>query len=142
MDMLVALLTGWIALQTGLAKVDPPRIEFVTPGTMTEYAFGPGVAASPLLRALYSQPAGTIYLRSNWDASKLRDQSELLHELVHRFQFAHNLKYTCAAEREQLAYDLQVKWLREQGVADPYELLEVNAFFVVMVSVCRDADHD
>ncbi len=142
MELLVAVLTGWIALQTGLAKVEPPRIEFVGPGVMSERAYGPGVAESPLLRGLYSQPAGTVYLRSNWDSSKLRDQSELLHELVHRFQFEHKLKYDCAAEREKLAYDLQIQWLREQGVADPYELLELNAFFVVMASVCRDADHD
>jgi hypothetical protein len=142
MDLLIATLAGWIAVQTGLATVPPPRIELVNPATMTETAFGPGIAASPLLRALYSQPAGTVYLRKNWDRSNVRDRSELLHELVHHFQNVHDLKYGCAAEREKLAYDLQIAWLREQGVADPYELLEINAFFVVMASVCRDADHD
>ncbi len=142
MEVLIATLAGWIAIQTGLAVVEPPHIEKVTPITMSERAFGPGIAPSPLLRALYSQPAGTVYLRKNWDASNLRDQSELLHELIHHFQNVHNLKYGCGAEREKLAYDLQIKWLREQGVADPYEYLEINAFFVVMASVCRDADHD
>lgn len=142
MDLLVAVLTGWIALQTGLSPAEPPQIELVTPNTMSERAFGPGVAASPLLRALYSQPANTVYLRKNWDAANLRDQSELLHELVHHFQNVHKLQYSCGAEREKLAYDLQIKWLREKGVADPYEFLEINAFFVVMASVCRDADHD
>ena len=29
-----------------------------------------------------------------------------------------------------------------KGVADPYEVLEMNAFFVIMASVCRDTDHD
>jgi hypothetical protein len=142
MDLLVSVLTGWIALQTGLSAVEPPRIEFVTPSTMSERAFGPGIAASPLLRALYSQPAATVYLRKGWDASNLRDRSELLHELIHHFQNLHHLKYGCGAEREKLAYELQLKWLREQGVADPYEFLEINAFFVIMASVCRDADHD
>lgn len=142
MELLVAVLTGWIALQTGLTPVESPKIELVTQDTMSERAYGPGVAGSPLLRALYSQPAGTVYLRKNWDAANLRDQSELLHELVHHFQNMHKLKYGCGAEREQLAYDLQLKWLREKGVADPYEFLEINAFFVVMASVCRDVDHD
>lgn len=142
MDLLVAVLTGWIALQTGLSAVEPPHIEFVTQDTMSERAFGPGVAGSPLLRALYSQPANTVYLRKAWDADKLRDRSELLHELVHHFQNIHSLKYGCGAEREKLAYELQIKWLKEQGIADPYEFLEINAFFVVMASVCRDADHD
>jgi hypothetical protein len=142
MDLLIATLAGWIAIQTGLSPVAPPHVEMVTPSTMSERAFGPGVAASPLLRALYSQPAGTVYLRKNWDASNLRDRSELLHELVHHFQNIHALKYNCGAEREKLAYELQIQWLREQGVADPYEFLEINAFFVVMVSACRDVDHD
>jgi hypothetical protein len=142
MELLVSLLTAWIAVQTGLSSVEPPRIEIVGPGVMSERAFGPGVAASPLLRGLYSQPEATVFLRGDWDASKLRDQSELLHELVHHFQNVHNLKFGCGAEREKLAYELQLKWLREKGVADPYELLEINAFFVVMVSVCRDANHD
>ena len=142
MDLLITALSGWIALHTGLAAVEPPRIEFVTPTTMSERAFGPGIAPSPMLRALYSQPMGTVFLRKNWDAARLRDQSELLHELVHHFQNIHALKYACGAEREKLAYELQIAWLREQGVADPYEFLEINAFFVVMASVCRDADHD
>jgi hypothetical protein len=32
--------------------------------------------------------------------------------------------------------------LREQGIKDPYELLEVNAFYVIVASMCRDVDHD
>ena len=96
MELLVAVLTGWIALQTGLSTAEPPQIELVTPNTMSERAFGPGIAASPLLRALYSQPANTVYLRKNWDASNLRDQSELLHELVHHFQNIHKLHMAAA----------------------------------------------
>lgn len=142
MDALIAALAGWIALHTGLSAGPPPQIEFVTSTTMTERAFGPGIAPSPLLRALYSQPARTVYLRKEWDAASLRDRSELLHELVHHFQHIHNLKFECAKQREKLAYDLQLAWLREQGVADPYDLLEINHFFVVMISVCRDVDHD
>lgn len=142
MDALIAALAGWIALHTGLSVGPPPHIEFVTPTTMTERAFGPGIAPSPLLRALYSQPTRIVYLRQEWDATSLRDRSELVHELVHHFQNIHKLQFRCAAEREKLAYDLQLAWLREQGVADPYELLEINHFFVVMLSVCRDVDYD
>jgi hypothetical protein len=142
MDILVAALATWISVRTGLPVAEPPKIEFLSPVTMSEVAFGPSVSPSPMLRALYSGPAGTVYLRRNWDASKLRDQSELLHELVHHYQSVHRLGYACAAEREALAYDLQIAWLREQGVSDPYEFLEINAFFVVMASACRDVDHD
>lgn len=141
MDALVAALAGWIALQTGLQAGPPPRIEFVSPATMTERAFGPGIASSPHLRALYSQPQLTVYLRQEWDAANVRDRSELVHELVHHFQNVNELQFKCSAEREKLAYDLQIAWLREQGVADPYELLEINYFFVVLLSVCRDVSH-
>lgn len=141
MDALIAALGAWIALQTGLSAGPSPHIEFVTPAAMVERT-GPGFAAGPLLRALYSQSAHTVYLRKEWDETSLRDRSELVHELVHHFQNIHKLQFRCAAEREKLAYDLQLAWLREQGVADPYQLLEINHFFVVMLSVCRDVDND
>jgi len=99
----------------------------VAPATMSERAFGPRITPSPPLRA---------------SRRVLRDRSERVHELVHHFQNIHKLQFRCAAEREELAYALQLAWLQEQGVADPYELLGINHFFVVMVSVCRDADND
>ncbi len=142
MDILIAALTAWIAVQTGLVAVEPPHIQFVGPVIMTETAFGPGAMPRSRLRGLYRQSDSTLFLRSNWNADNLRDRSELVHELVHHFQHAHGLTYDCDAAREELAYDLQIAWLRENGVEDPYEFLEVNAFFVVMVSVCRDAGLD
>ncbi len=142
MDALIAVLTAWIALHTGLSAVPPPRIEFVTETGMAERAYGPGVASSPLLRAIYSQPERRVYLRKEWDAANVRDRSELLHELVHHFQHMHNLRFRCSAEREKLAYDLQLAWLRQQGVIDPHETLQINPFFVVMVAACRDIDHE
>ena len=44
----------------------------------------------------------------------------------------------CTAAHERLAYDLQIKWLREQGVDDPYALIGINELGIYMVSVCRD----
>lgn len=142
MDILIATLSAWIMAQTGLAAVAPPRVEHITQIRMTEIAQGPNIAPNPQLRALYSQKISTIYLRANWSEVSLRDQSELVHELVHHFQNTHNLQYQCGAEREKLAYELQLAWLREQGIRDPYDLLELNAFYVIMASVCRDVDHD
>jgi hypothetical protein len=31
-----------------------------------------------------------------------------------------------------------MKWLREQGVEDPYSLIGTNELTIYMVSVCRD----
>ena len=44
----------------------------------------------------------------------------------------------CAAAYERPAYDLQIKWLREQGVDDPYDLIKTNELGIYMLSVCRD----
>ena len=142
MDILVATLLTWISAQTGLNTVPAPRIEFVTPPRMSEIAMGPNIAANPQLRALYSQRHATVYLRANWNSAILSDQSELVHELVHHFQNVHNLPYQCGAAREELAYKLQIAWLKEQGIKDPYDLLQLNHFYVVMASMCRDVDHD
>lgn len=142
MDILVAVLIAWISVETGLSTVPPPRIEFVAPPMMSEIVSGPDVAPNPQLRALYVRRNATIYLRASWDASRLNDRSELVHELVHHFQTVHDLPYQCDAARETLAYDLQMKWLREQGVEDPYDLVQINQFYIVMVSVCRDEAFD
>lgn len=138
MDVLIAALSAWIVAQTGVGPVSPPRVEFVTPRHMTEIAFGPGSDSFSRLRALYSQHVSTIYLRSNWSPDKLDDRSELVHELVHHFQNVHNLPYACNAAREALAYELQLEWLRQQGVRNPYDFLDSDPFTIVMVSVCRD----
>lgn len=140
MDVLIAALSAWIVAQTGVGPVSPPRVEFVTPRHMTEIAFGPGSDTFSRLRALYSQHVSTVYLRSNWSAENLSDRSELVHELVHHFQNFHNLRYDCDAARETLAYDLQLEWLRQQGVQDPYDMLEINPITVMIASACRDHD--
>jgi hypothetical protein len=44
----------------------------------------------------------------------------------------------CLAALERQAYDLQIKWLREQGVDDPYNVIKTNELGIYMVSVCRD----
>jgi hypothetical protein len=138
MDILIATLSAWIVAQTGLSSVEPPRIQFVSPPAMTEIAFGPNMGSNPQLRALYSQITATVYLRSGWNAESLRDRSELVHELVHHFQHMHHLKYGCPAAGETLAYQLQLAWLRENGVDDPYGLIEVNRFYILLSAICRD----
>lgn len=142
MEVLIATFSAWIAVQTALSVPSPPRVVQIDPAAMYELASGADVQLVYRVRALYGRDGRLVYLRKNWDADQLGDRSELVHELVHHFQTAHALPYGCNAEREKLAYELQIKWLREQGVEDPYGLLQINDFFIVMSSICRDADHD
>ncbi len=142
MEVLIAVFSAWIATQTALPAPPPPRVVQIDPAAMQELAAAGDVQLMYRVRALYGRNGQVIYLRKNWDAEQLSDRSELVHELVHHFQTIHGLPYGCNAQREKLAYELQIKWLREQGVEDPYSLLQINDFFIVMSSVCRDADHD
>jgi hypothetical protein len=141
MDALVAALSAWIVTQTGLSAPPPPRVIQLYPAALHELATSRD-SQMYRVRALYGRSERVVYLRTNWDAGSVGDRSELVHELVHHFQNAHAVPYECNAARETLAYDLQIKWLREQGVADPHGLMQINDFFIVMTSVCRDEGHD
>lgn len=141
METLVAVLSAWISAQIGLPVPPPPRIIQLDPVALHELATAPDTQMERV-RALYGRAERIVYLRTNWNSATPHDRSELVHELVHHFQRHHFLTYACTAARETLAYDLQLAWLREEGVPDPHALLQINEFFIVMVSVCRDADHD
>jgi hypothetical protein len=61
-----------------------------------------------------------------------------LHEVVHNVQRENNVQAPCEAALERQAYDPQMKWLREQGVDDPYAVIGTNELTIYMASTCRD----
>jgi hypothetical protein len=137
LENLIAVYVAWIVSQTGLAVPDRPAIHFVTPAEMaTRY----GVPENNGLefQALYSREERAVYLPNDWSIEDLRNRSALLHELVHHVQRESDVQAPCTAALEHQAYDLQVKWLREHGVNDPYGLIGTNELTIYMVSVCRD----
>jgi hypothetical protein len=75
-----------------------------------------------------------------WNLAALRDRSILLHELVHHVQRFNKVTPPCPAALERQAYDLQARWLREQGVADPYGLMGTDEFTVVILTACMPPD--
>ena len=58
----------------------------------------------------------TIYLRNTFDERDILDLSILVHELVHVMQNLSDVEYACIIENEQEAYELQSKWLAQNGV--------------------------
>jgi hypothetical protein len=90
------------------------------------------------VEGLYDPAAVTVYLRDDWDAANLRSRATLLHELVHHVQDFNNVPERCRAEREQLAYELTLEWLRQQGAPDPYAVLDIDEFTVLIRSMCTD----
>ena len=136
-EAIAALLT-WICLQLSVAPPPPPLVEKVSPRGLVEMNFGENPPENASVTALYSRATKTVYLREGWRADDLRDRATLLHELVHHVQETRRLSYPCVAARERDAYYLQLQWLREHGVSDPYAFLEINEFTILVYSMCSD----
>lgn len=158
MDALIVALIAWIAVRTELSAPHPPRIVFVPRHEMNEIYRGTSngerepqtifssfpVARNPRnpagVQALYVRADATIYLRKNWRPVGLRNQSILLHELVHHVQNFNHMSQSCPGALEKRAYDLQAAWLREHGAADPYELMGPDQFTVAILTSCMPDD--
>jgi hypothetical protein len=137
LNSLIAIYIAWIVAQTGLLAPDHPPIHFVTAAEMAMRHGSPENSRLEL-QALYNRNEGSIYLPQEWLPIDLRQKSALLHELVHHVQRFNKVELPCLAALERQAYDLQIKWLREQGVDDPYDVIKTNELGIYMVSVCRD----
>lgn len=136
-ELVVALLT-WIAGEVGLVAPPPPSIELVPKERISVRAHGRGWRAGDDVMALYDGDAATVYLPDDFSGADLRSRSLLVHELVHHVQFFHRLSFECGATRERQAYELTAKWLRAQGVADPYAIMDTDEYSIVAMSACAD----
>ena len=65
--------------------------------------------------AVYIDGAEIIYLIEGWTGQTPADQSVLVHEMVHHFQYKLGLKHECPQDREKLAYAAQDRWLHLFG---------------------------
>ena len=127
---LVMSLMLWISTVTGWPVPEPPTITYVDNG-QEMFLKSHDCDSKPNqpvcqtydgtqsnILGLYHSVTGTIYLsRDFWPAST-RDQSILLHELIHHMQYSRDYKYyksLCRGDIEKEAYDLQEKWLKQRG---------------------------
>jgi Domain of unknown function (DUF6647) len=136
-ELVLAFLT-WISAETGLTMPPPPLVVLLSSAQLTELAYGPDSPVCEDLWAAYDGSASVVYMRTDWNAAGLRARASLLHELVHHVQFFNKVPARCPAEREQLAYELTLRWLREQGAADPYAVLDIDEFTVFILSHCPE----
>jgi hypothetical protein len=128
---------AWIVEKTGWTVREAPLIRFLPYAELVKI-FSGGKATDYHVDALYSETDHTIYLPDSWRPDDLHDRSILLHEVVHHLQYLNNVKVTCQTEYEYQAIELQVTWLREQGVDDPLDLLHINPLFILMLRQCGD----
>ncbi len=102
------------------------------------YTGGKGISDHPNIRGLYSYRSHIVYLPEKWTPDDLYDRAELLHELIHHLQSLNNVKASCLAAYERPTYELQIEWLREQGIQDPYKFLDIDEFTIRLISQCSD----
>jgi len=133
MDALVAVLIAWIVAKTGMMSADPPRIIQVPIKQMVEMTGG---TARP--QAIYKRGDRIIYLRDDWTPDTLLNKAMLVHELVHYLQEIIIVQAPCERAQEADAYHLELAWLREQGIDDPYAFLQTNELAIMLRSLCLD----
>ncbi len=79
-----------------------------------------------------------LFLREDWTPDTLLNNAVLLHELVHHVLKTNNVPAQCERAHEQACYHLELQWLREQGVEDPYRFLNMNELAIILRSMCLD----
>lgn len=105
-------LAQWIAENSDFQPFEPPAIIFLSGRTIAEATSWPDKPDYEF-KPIAAYTAGLIMLPDTFRLD--RDESMLLHELVHHAQYLENRIYTCNAEREAEAYALQLKYVAAVG---------------------------
>ena len=88
--------------------------------------------------ALYNNITKTIMLNKDFWWFSTRDQSILLHELVHHMQYNSNyIKYKnmCRGTIEKEAYEIQSKWLAKYK-RELFEVMNMNDLHYLIITTC------
>jgi hypothetical protein len=143
METLLVTLALWLSANFDLpANLEPPRIEFAAPTTITALRYGalvnqrmqttiqPSGSRGKDVVSVYEDATRTIYLPTGWSGQTPAELSILVHEMVHHLQNVGKFKFACPQERERVAYSAQDQWLRMFGrnlesdfELDPFTLL-------------------
>jgi len=125
------VLIAWLATQTHWTILEAPPIRSI-PSEEIQKLFTAEDPTGFNIEAFYSEIDHTVYLPDSWQPNNLTDRSILLHELAHHLQYLNGVKATCPGEFDWQALHLQVDWLREQEVEDPFELMGVSPLMLVL----------
>jgi hypothetical protein len=135
-DALHQTLDAWLSVYSDYPETERPvaRILVVEPGYEFEH-LGRMTVLGGTMRGAYASDTATIYLLRPWNAGRPRDQSVLLHELVHHRQVDAKHWY-CGQAMEWDAYKLQEEFLAAHGI-DP----EFHWTRILLESSCAVRDH-
>jgi len=127
LDRQVAVLIRWIDEATSYdvssTRTDPPEIVFTASGGLIEYEQRQ-IVVEPNLRGAYDLSHRRIYLVCPWTSGNPRNVATLLHELVHDIQFQ-TRSWQCSQAAEWEAYQLQERWLVQQGIAADFNWVQI-----------------
>ena len=139
----------WISTVTGWAIPEPPMVKYIDNGKEF-FLLSNDCDVKPdqqvcidyddnsNILGLYNHNTKTIYLNKDFWIASTKDQSILLHELVHHMQYSKDFKhYTmlCKGLIEKEAYDLQEKWLEERGLTLA-NTIEIGPLFRHVLTQC------
>jgi hypothetical protein len=128
---------NWIIQQTGwVPTANVPAIKITSFARLRELSGLSSDAEWIRPAAFYSKGEHVIYLADSWNKDDLVDQSVLVHELVHHLQIEDHIKLACWGRYEAQAYELQILWLRIQGVKDPHNLLHASKASIETLAEC------
>jgi Domain of unknown function (DUF6647) len=126
----------WIIQQTGWPTAAVPPIRVTSLAHLRELSGLSSDAEWIRPAAFYSKSEHLIYLADRWNKDNLVDQSILVHELVHHLQVEDHIQFACCGRYEAQAYELQIQWLRAQGVKDPHNLIHASKASIETLAEC------
>lgn len=127
---------NWIIQQTGWPAANIPPIKTASFARLRELSGLSSDAEWIQPAAFYSKSEHLMYLADSWNKDDLIDQSILVHELVHHLQMEDHIQLACWGRYEAQAYELQIQWLRTQGVQDPNSLLHASEASIQSLAEC------
>jgi hypothetical protein len=129
---LIASVARWLSSEFALPQPkELPAFRLVSAETLVAVRYGPlarnasdqtatrsahaYAEAGDDIVALYDDRARTIYLSDDWSGRDAGEISVVVHEMIHHLQNLAGDTYSCAAEREKLAYKAQERFLELFG---------------------------
>jgi len=142
-EILVTLLI-WISQNSVFEITDPneyplPTLTFMSQNEIHYMATNSTLDEATFfrVRASYLPETNTIYLPYDANINTLHFESMLLHELVHHVQNINGISYPCNGHVEKDAYLLEVEYLLQKGVEDPYELMGLHPLTLIFLTQCH-----
>ena len=141
----------WISAVTGFSVPEIPHIKSATFAEMKHISYDcdnvvpatkkvcADTSVGYKTLALYIESSETIYISNDfWWPSK-KDQSILLHELVHHMQFANNYQKTTEScgrpDLEAQAYSVQSEWLKTHGMSLEKDI-GIGPLYLYIITTC------